>query len=145
MHAADPQAAADRLLAARSDSGAGRPAQEPCAWSMLGAQELLALRALAALGDRLRSRPRGREVSVDPRSAGSSVGARQPQGWRPPQGAAASALEDVPSRSAARIHAGRVGAAGGAGVGAVSRMKHSSAATTAAASSGEAAGATIRS
>jgi len=51
----------------------------------------------------------------------------------------------VASSSAASAHGERPAAGSGAGVGAVSRMKRSSAATTAAASSGEAVGAMISS
>jgi hypothetical protein len=58
------------------------------------------------------------------------------------QGAGSSGALETPSCRAACCHGLRRGA-GGAGAGAVWRMKRSSAATTAAASSGEAFGATI--
>ena len=58
------------------------------------------------------------------------------------QGAGSSGALLTPSSRAARCHGLGLGA-GGAGTGAVSRMNRSSAATTAAASSGEAVGATI--
>ncbi len=69
---------------------------------------------------------------------------RQAQRGGSPHGGVSPGAWPVPSSRPARPHGG--GAAGaGAAAGAVSRMKRSSAATTAAASCGEAAGATMRS
>jgi alanine dehydrogenase len=68
----------------------------------------------------------------------------QPQGWGSPHGVGAPGTRPVCSSSAARSHGLRAGA-GGAGGGAVWRRNCSIAAATAAASAGDAAGATISS
>src|SRR5215217_2356212 len=74
----------------------------------------------------------------------SAGGWDQPQGSGSPQGVASFASCPTASRRAARCHGLRRGS-GGTGGGAVSRMKRSRAAATAAASSGDALGATISS
>ena len=101
-------------------------------------------------GDRAVDRPE--RAHVEERAAGREAGdelfARgapyAPHGMPSPHGVSPPLSRSTPSSSAVRCHGLGLGSAG-AGAGAVSRMKRSSAATTAAASSGEALGATISS
>ena len=97
---------------------------------------------------RIRRGRRGRGLRGDRRDRGHRRGQRERRGeaaegaHRYIQGGSDSGDRATPSRNAAACHASRRGA-GGAATGAVSRMNCVRAATTAAASSGEASGATI--